>query len=408
MEIRGNKNMKIVFMGTPDFSAFFLKALVQAGHTVCAVVTQPDRPAGRGRKPTPPPVKMTALELGLPIVQPASVKDASFAAHIHSLQADISVVVAFSILPQAVLQATRLGALNMHGSLLPRYRGAAPIQWAVANGETQTGATVFLLDAKMDHGPILKQALLPILPEDTSLSIFEKMIPVGTQAVLEALRELEQGNAQTIEQDHSLATPAPKLKKEDGLIDVQSSAQQVYDRFRGFYSWPGTWGYFNGKVLRIHACVPLHIQGDAISSPSQSTSSIQSTSSGSDSSLIPSSSSNSTSRSSSNSSPNPGSSSNSSLNSTSYSSSQLSATTLQALQQAAPGSLLVAEGLFLRLGTGALQILELQLEGRQRMFSAEWIRGLQSTSQLQLVGKPTHTMGGSTNSVNTTSADHSG
>lgn len=248
--------MKVIFMGTPEFSAHFLRAVVDAGHEVCAVVTQPDRKAGRGRKLTPPPVKIAAEELDLPVLQPDNLKDPAFAKELKSFNADISVVVAFSILPKAILEATSKGALNMHGSLLPKYRGAAPIQWAVAKGDTETGATVFLLDEKMDHGPILRQVKMPINADDTSMSIFTKMVPLGCKAVVDALRDLESGKVEPLEQDHAAATPAPKLKKEDGLINFEADAQTVYNNFRGFFSWPGCWAHFRGKVMRIHACAP--------------------------------------------------------------------------------------------------------------------------------------------------------
>jgi methionyl-tRNA formyltransferase len=254
--------MKIIFMGTPEFSAEFLRSVIDAGHEVVAVVTQPDRPAGRGRKLTPPPVKVAAEELNLPVLQPENLKDEGFVQQLRDLAADLSVVVAFSILPLSVLGATRLGALNMHGSLLPRYRGAAPIQWAVANGDKLTGPTVFLLDEKMDHGPILVQKEMPINADDTAGDIFNKMVPLGCSAVNEALTMLAANDWQAQEQNHEKATPAPKLKKEDGLLDPQNPVQKSYNRFRGFNPWPGSWGYVKQKesktrICRIHSCRPF-------------------------------------------------------------------------------------------------------------------------------------------------------
>ncbi len=245
--------MKIVFMGTPEFSVSFLDILIKQGHEVVAVVTQPDRPAGRGRKLTPPPVKLAALEHGLPVLQPENLKAAEFIAELKAFEADLSVVVAFSILPRTALEATRLGALNMHGSLLPKYRGAAPIQWAVANGDKQTGATVFLLDEKMDHGPVLCRKTLDILPADTAQDVFNKMVPLGCDAVIEAVSMLESGDYNPEAQNHAVASPAPKLSKDDGFLEFTGDAQTIYNRFRGFFPWPGTWGNFRSKVLRIHA-----------------------------------------------------------------------------------------------------------------------------------------------------------
>lgn len=254
--------MKIIFMGTPQFSVEFLQALQQK-HEVVMVVTQPDRPAGRGRVLTPPPVKMAAEELGLPVLQPESLKDSLLADTLAELQADISVVVAFSILPRKLLEITRLGALNLHGSLLPAYRGAAPVQWAVAQGEQESGVTCFRLDEKMDHGPVLVQEKITIPPDMKASELFDQMVPVGVQAVLDALEKLETGSDDALPQNHAQATPAPKLTKEDGLWSAERTVANSYNRFRGFYPWPGTWMKIEGMapsgkqvILRIHDCAP--------------------------------------------------------------------------------------------------------------------------------------------------------
>jgi len=249
--------MRLIYMGTPEFSVSFLRHLVDSEHEVVAVVTQPDRPAGRGRHLQPSPVKSAALELGIAVLQPDSLKDPAFEAEIRSLQADLSVVVAFSILPKSILAATRMGAVNLHGSLLPRYRGAAPVQWAVANGDHKTGLSVFLLDEKMDHGPLLVQERLAIGSQDTGIDVLQNMIPLGCSALDRALAGLALGNIQPLPQDHAAACPAPKLRKEDGQIDWTQSAQRIHDRIRGFHPWPGGFSSLRGKMLHFHKTLPL-------------------------------------------------------------------------------------------------------------------------------------------------------
>lgn len=250
--------MKIIFMGTPEFAAHFLEHLHSGKHQVLAVVTQPDRPVGRGRILTSPPVKSKALEFGLPVLQPASVKDISFAEDLQKWNADLFVIVAFSILPKAVLAASRLGAVNVHGSLLPKYRGAAPVQWAIANGETSTGVSVFLLDEKMDHGPLLEQRTIPIDLQDTASSVLEKMVGPGSEALDIALDRIENGERQELPaQEHEKASPAPKLKKEDGRIDFSRSALEIHNRIRAFCPWPGGFCAFNGKVAYFRKTNPV-------------------------------------------------------------------------------------------------------------------------------------------------------
>lgn len=243
--------MKIVFMGTPAFAAYFLKALIVSPHDIVAVVTQPDRPAGRGRVLTPPPVKEVALASNLPVLQPEDLKSPEFEKELRALEADLFVVVAYSILPKNILSASRLGALNVHGSLLPKYRGAAPVQRAIASGETETGVTIFLLDELMDHGPILERRVVPIDIQDTSASLLEKMQEPGLEGLLSAISSLESGTPTFLPQVHEEATPAKKLKKEEGLLDFNLSALELHNRIRAFSPWPGGYARLQGKVAYI-------------------------------------------------------------------------------------------------------------------------------------------------------------
>jgi methionyl-tRNA formyltransferase len=246
--------MKLVFMGTPDFAAPFLESLGNSHHTVTLVVTQPDRPKGRGRGLAPPPVKETALRLGLPVAQPESLKTPEFHDLIRAQGADLLVVVAFRILPATLFPLARLGAVNVHGSLLPRYRGAAPIQWAVAHGEKETGVTVFQLDAQVDHGLVLGREKTPIGPEETSGDLFLRLRDMGRDLLLRVLDDLEAGRAKPMEQDHAQSSPAPKLKKEDGRLDWTLPAQTLHDRIRAFNPYPVCYATTStGRVLRVHA-----------------------------------------------------------------------------------------------------------------------------------------------------------
>ena len=243
--------MRIVFMGTPEFSAEFLKYLIKSEHEIAAVVTQPDKPQGRGMELHSPPVKIVAKEAGIPVLQPGSVKDLNFAEELKKINADIFVVVAFSILPKEVLAASKFGAINIHGSLLPKYRGAAPVQWAIANCEQKTGITVFLLDEKMDHGPILETREIEIEQNDTTETVLKKMVAPACEALSAALVKIQSGNFAYIEQNHSIASSAPKLKKEDALIDWNMSAQQIHKRLCAFTPWPGAYTFLKGQKIFI-------------------------------------------------------------------------------------------------------------------------------------------------------------
>ncbi|MDQ3000495.1 MAG: methionyl-tRNA formyltransferase [Fibrobacterota bacterium] len=247
--------MKIIFMGTPEFAVTFLETLHSSRHDIALVVTQPDKPKGRGQKLAAPPVKEKALELGYPVSQPASLKTPDFHDLIAAQKADLLVVVAYRILPDTLFPLTRFGAVNVHGSLLPKFRGAAPIQWAVATGEAETGVTVFQLDREIDHGGILARAATPIGPEETAGDLFIRLREMGKDVLMKVLDDLEAGRARPEPQDHGKSSPAPKLKKEDGRLDWSLRAQALHDRVRGFNPYPI--GYTTqagtGRILRIHA-----------------------------------------------------------------------------------------------------------------------------------------------------------
>jgi methionyl-tRNA formyltransferase len=257
-------------MGTPDFAVPVLESLAK-DHRVSLVVTQPDKPKGRGQHLASPPVKLKALELGIPVAQPVSLKTPEFHKLIAAQNADLLVVVAFRILPATLFPLSRLGAVNIHGSLLPRYRGAAPIQWAVANGDAETGVTIFQLDAEVDHGTVLAQAKTPIGPDETSGELFARLSEMGRDLLLKTLEDLEAGTAVAREQDHALASPAPKLKKEDGAIDWNSSAAMIHNRVRAFNPYPAcyaitvrserTLAEAGDRTLRIHRSQPAADNG---------------------------------------------------------------------------------------------------------------------------------------------------
>jgi methionyl-tRNA formyltransferase len=246
--------LRIVFMGTPEFAAPYLSALLADGHTIPLVVTQPDRPKGRGQQLAAPPVKEAALKLGLAVAQPISLRTQAFHELIEAQAADLLVVVAFRILPDSLFPLARWGAVNVHGSLLPKYRGAAPIQWAIARGETETGVTIFQLDAEIDHGSIFARATTPIGPEETAGELFERLSHLGLELLRKTLREMESGDLTPLPQKHDAATSAPKLKKEDGLLDFHQSAKALHCRIRAFNPYPITYAHVKpgGKTLRIY------------------------------------------------------------------------------------------------------------------------------------------------------------
>jgi methionyl-tRNA formyltransferase len=246
-------SLNLVFCGTPCFAVPTLDKLVEAGFHLRLVVTQPDRPKGRGLDLVSSPVKQRALQLGLPIAQPASIRtNDAFRAQMTTLKADAIIVVGYGrIIPQWMLDLPRLGNINLHASLLPKYRGAAPIQWAIAQGETVTGVTTMKIDAGLDTGDILLQEEIPISSDDTAETLSPKLASVGADLTVKTLRGLQAGTVHPRPQDHSHATLAPILKKEDGLIDFSRPASEVLNRLRGFQPWPGAYTRFRGKNLQI-------------------------------------------------------------------------------------------------------------------------------------------------------------
>lgn len=239
-------------MGTPDFAIPSLRVLVDAGYDVVAVVTAPDRPAGRGRKLRPSPVKQFALERGLQVLQPEKLRNPDFLAELEALQPDLAVVVAFRMLPKVVWDLPRIGTLNLHGSLLPDYRGAAPINWVLINGESETGVTTFMIDEKIDTGALLLQRKIAI-PEDwTAGDLHDSMMEVGAELVLETVQRLEAGDIEAQPQDHSRSIhKAPKLDSALGQIDWTQSGRTVYNKIRGLSPYPAARTRLNGKGLKL-------------------------------------------------------------------------------------------------------------------------------------------------------------
>ncbi|MCG6268851.1 methionyl-tRNA formyltransferase [Vibrio furnissii] len=234
-----SQSLRIVFAGTPDFAARHLAALLSSEHEVIAVYTQPDRPAGRGKKLTASPVKHLALEHNIPVYQPENFKSDEAKQALASLNADIMVVVAYGLLlPKAVLDTPKLGCINVHGSILPRWRGAAPIQRSIWAGDAETGVTIMQMDVGLDTGDMLKIATLPIEASDTSSSMYDKLAELGPQALVDCLSDITQGTAVAIKQDDALANYAQKLSKEEAKIDWTLSAQAIERCVRAFNPWP--------------------------------------------------------------------------------------------------------------------------------------------------------------------------
>jgi len=246
--------MVLIFCGTPRFAVPTLEALVATGHSIPLVVTQPDRPRGRGMELAASPVKESAIRLGLPVVQPSAIKNnAEFRSQLEHLHPDAIIVVGYGrIIPQWMIDLPRLGNLNLHASLLPKYRGAAPIQWAIAKGETVTGVTTMRIDAGLDTGDILLQREMAIGLENTAETLAPKLAAVGAELMVETLRGLDAGEIAPIPQDHSQATIAPILTKEDGRMDFSRTASELLNRMRGFRPWPGAFTSFRGKNMQVH------------------------------------------------------------------------------------------------------------------------------------------------------------
>jgi methionyl-tRNA formyltransferase len=247
--------VKLVFCGTPRFAVPTLEALIAAGHEIALVVSQPDRPVGRAQQLTAPPVKKTALAAGLEVTQPEKIKyNAEFRERLETIAPDAIVVVAYGrIIPPWMLELPRLGCINLHASLLPKYRGAAPIQWAVAMGETVTGNTTMLLEEGLDTGPILLQREIPIISQQTAADLFDVLAKDGAPLVVETLAGLNAGTIKPKPQDQARATLAPILDREDGRMDFSArTATEIWNRWRGFQPWPGAYATLEGKKLIAH------------------------------------------------------------------------------------------------------------------------------------------------------------
>lgn len=255
--------MHLIFMGTPDFAVPSFHALVDAGHRVSRVYTQPDRPAGRGGKLTASAVKVAALSLGIPVEQPVKVRLPEVVEQLREAAPDAIVVVGYGqLIPRAILEIPRLGIVNVHGSLLPKYRGAAPIQWAVANGETLTGVTTMRINEGLDTGDMLLKAATPIGPSETAVDVWYRLAGIGASLLVETLEGLENGWIQPEPQNPAEATLAPILKREDGKVDWNRSAAAIYNRYRGFQPWPGAWTTFRGARLQLKSLAPApHPEG---------------------------------------------------------------------------------------------------------------------------------------------------
>lgn len=245
--------MKIIFMGTPEFAIPSLKAIYESKHQLLAVVTTPDKERGRGQKITFTAVKQFAIEKNIPVYQPEKLKgNQEFVEQMKALQLDLFVVVAFRILPKEIFEIPKFGSFNLHASLLPKYRGAAPIQWALINGEKETGLTTFKLAEKVDTGNIYLQEKVPIYPEDNFGTLHDRLSELGADVVLRTIEMIESGNYQLLQQDDSLASPAPKITKEICKIDWNKSAEEIHNLVRGLSPYPAAFFTFNEKIIKVY------------------------------------------------------------------------------------------------------------------------------------------------------------
>jgi len=313
--------MTIVFMGTPDFAVPSLRMLLDRGHRVAAVVTAPDKPRGRGQLVSCTPVKEFAAAWSIPVLQPENLRDPSFADALVALHADVFVIVAFRILPKEVFTIPVLGAFTLHASLLPKYRGAAPINWAIINGDRESGVTTFFLREKVDTGSILLQRSVPITDAMNAGELHDVLMELGASVVAETVAMIDEGRAVPYAQDDALASPAPKIFKDDCRIAWDRPADTVHNFIRGLSPHPAAWTMLNGKTLKLYAARVAGIADGAVDEPSAAA-------------------------------PN------------------------AAFESLTPG-MLRAEGdrLFAGTATGALEILELQLEGKKRLGAADFLRG---------------------------------
>jgi methionyl-tRNA formyltransferase len=244
--------MRLVFLGTPDFAVPSLTALISSGHEVAAVFTQPDRPKGRGNQLAESAVKRAAVAAGLSIHQPERIRRPESVELLRRLAPELMVVVGYGqIIPQTIIDVPKYGILNVHASLLPKYRGAAPIQWAIANGEVETGVTIMQIDAGLDTGDMLLKASTAITPDETAPELSARLAPLGAELLIETLQRIGAGSIHREKQNDAEATSAPVLKKEDGLIDWSRPARQIYNRLRGFAPWPGVYTSFRRQQLLV-------------------------------------------------------------------------------------------------------------------------------------------------------------
>ncbi len=244
--------MKIIFMGTPDFAVSSLEALINSEHEVCAVFTQPDKPRGRKMVMTPPAVKVCAVSHDIPVYQPNSLKNGEALQIIEQYDPDAIVVAAYGkILPKSIIDYPKYGCINVHGSILPKYRGAAPIQWSVINGDSETGITTMLMNEGLDTGDILLIEKTPISLDDTASSVFDRLSAIGAQLTLKTLELIEKGEITPVKQDDSLSTYAPMLDKSISEIDWSKDALTVHNLVRGLYDWPIAHSFYHGKKLKI-------------------------------------------------------------------------------------------------------------------------------------------------------------
>ncbi len=244
--------MRVVFLGTPDFAVPSFEALLSAGHNVTAVYTQPDRPKGRGNRLAASPVKVAAQNSGVAVHQPERLRRPEIVEQLRSFAPELMVVVGYGqIIPQSIIDIPRFGILNVHASLLPKYRGAAPIQWAIANGETETGVTIMQIDAGLDTGDMLLKGTQAIGPDETAPELSARLAPFGAKLLIECIGRIESGSAARERQNNGEATYAPILKKEDGRIDWSRPAATIYNHLRGFTPWPGAYTTVRGEPLLI-------------------------------------------------------------------------------------------------------------------------------------------------------------
>jgi len=256
------QELRIVFMGTPNFALQTLQGLIDAGCKLVGVFTQPDRPKGRGKQLATPPVKELALQYGIPVYQPLKLRQPEAVAEVQALSPDLIVVVAYGqILPQSVLDIPRFGCINVHASLLPKYRGAAPINRAIIDGATTTGITTMYMDAGLDTGDILVKKSLSIGPQETAGELHDRLAHLGREAMEETLRQLCAGTLQRELQDDALSSYAPMMKKEDGRIDWTCPALQVHNKVRGLDPWPGAYTTCNGELLKLAGTTPEEGEG---------------------------------------------------------------------------------------------------------------------------------------------------